>query len=303
MRRQGVCCVPMAVHSMTGFGRGTCATEMWHGTVEISSVNRKQVELAFSAARDLSGLEARMRPLLLQSVSRGRVQVAVHVSRAAQGGVNFELDAAMARGLEQACQQLSRELGRDVMPQAGDFLQVPGIIRLQESVMDLDEAWAVVEPALHKALGHFQESRAQEGAALVLDVRQRLDTLARLLKAVASAAEGRTARQAEMLRKRLAELDCPVSADDERVCREIALFADRCDISEEITRLQSHLEKFHHYLAAAEAPGRALDFLCQEVHREWNTIGSKALDAAIGQMVVEAKTELEKIREQVQNLE
>lgn len=288
---------------MTGFGRGTYATEVLHATVEISSVNRKQVELAFSAARELIGLEARMRPLLLQSVSRGRVQVAVHVSRAAHSGGGFEVDAALARGLEQAYQRLSQELGREVMPQAGDFLQVPGIIRLQESAMELEEAWAVVEPALHKALGQFQESRAHEGAALVQDVRQLLETLERLLKTVETAAEGRTARQSEMLRKRLAELDCPVSADDERLCREVALFADRCDISEEITRLRSHLEKFHHYLAAAEAPGRALDFLCQEIHREWNTIGSKALDAGIGQMVVEAKTELEKIREQVQNIE
>lgn len=293
----------MALNSMTGFGRGTHATELLHAAVEISSVNRKQVELAFSAARELSGLEARMRPLLLSCVSRGRIQVALHVSRVAQSGSCFAVDAAMARGLEQAFQRLSQELGRAVVAQAADFLAVPGLIRLQDSIPDLDEAWAVVEPALRSALQEFQQSRSQEGRALAEDFLQRLTALTCMLKQVESAAQGRSGKQADLLRKRLLELDCPVSTDDERIWKEIALFADRCDISEEITRLQSHLGKFHDYLAQSDAPGRALDFLCQEIHREWNTIGSKAQDSVIGQLVVEAKTELEKIREQVQNIE
>jgi uncharacterized protein (TIGR00255 family) len=293
----------MALHSMTGFGRGTNATDQLHASVEISSVNRKQLELAFSLARELSGLEACMRPLLLPHVSRGRLQVSLHINRVAQGAASFEVDMGLARGLEEAYQRLSQELGRTLAPVAADFLQVPGIIRQQESALDLDEAWTVVEPALQKALVQFQESRQQEGRVLLQDFLQRLGLLERLVTEVEEAAMGRCDRQAELLRKRLADLDCPVSAEDERVCKEIALFADRCDISEEITRLQSHLIKFHEYLKSEEPPGRALDFLCQEIHREWNTIGSKALDAAIGQRVVVAKTELEKIREQVQNIE
>lgn len=293
----------MALHSMTGFGRGTHVTEQLHASVEISSVNRKQLELAFSLARELSGLEAWMRPVLLPQMSRGRLQVALHINRVAQGAACFEVDMGMARGLEEAYQRLSQELGRPLVPVAADFLQVPGIIRMQESAMDLEEAWTVVEPALQKALGQFQESRQQEGRVLLQDFLQRLGLLERLLEQVEETAVGRCARQAELLRKRLADLDCPVSAEDERVCKEIALFADRCDISEEITRLQSHFAKFHDYLRGEEPPGRALDFLCQEIHREWNTIGSKALDAAIAQWVVVAKTELEKIREQVQNIE
>lgn len=293
----------MALNSMTGFGRGTHATELLHATVEISSVNRKQVELAFSVARELSGLEARMRPLILSCVSRGRIQLTLHVSRVAQCGSCFSVDAGMAMGLEQAFQRLSQELGRTVVAQAADFLAVPGIIRVQDSIADLDEAWAVTEPALQTALSEFQQSRAQEGRSLLEDFLQRLEALVSLLEQVESAAQGRSGRQAEMLRKRLLELDCPVSADDERVCKEIALLADRCDITEELTRLHSHLAKFHEYLQHSEAPGRALDFLCQEIHREWNTIGSKAQDSIIGQHVVVAKTELEKIREQVQNIE
>lgn len=293
----------MALHSMTGFGRGTHATELLHVAVEISSVNRKQVELAFSVAREFSGLEALMRPLLLQCASRGRIQVVLHVSRVAKNSSCFVVDTDMAQGLEQAFQQLSLSLGRTVIAQASDFLQVPGLIRLQDSTSDPDAAWVVVEPALRSALQLFQQSRAQEGLALMDDFLLRLARLADLLKQVEVMAEGRSGRHAELLRKRLLDLDCPVAVDDERVCKEIALFADRCDISEEITRLHSHLGKFHDYLVQSEPPGRALDFLCQEIHREWNTVGSKAQDPVIGQLVVEAKTELEKIREQVQNIE
>ncbi|MFM2170510.1 MAG: hypothetical protein RI957_739 [Verrucomicrobiota bacterium] len=288
---------------MTGFGRSSHSSENLLSVVEISSVNRKQVELAFSAARELSALEPRIRAMMLPHISRGRVQVSLHVGFVDHADRPIELDAGLARGLERAYQQLSSELGRTIVPQSSDFLQIPGIIRMKETVVDVEQAWAVLEPALCKALDSFQESRRHEGAALLRDFLQRLDTLQGLLQRVEEAAQGRSARQGEILRRRLAELDCPVPIDDERLCKEIALFADRCDISEEITRLRSHIAQFHQYLSDNPAPGRALDFLCQEIHREWNTVGSKALDAGIGQVVVEAKTELEKIREQVQNIE
>jgi len=271
--------------------------------VEISSVNRKQLELAFSTARELSVLEPRIRSIMLPQVSRGRVQISLHVGWVDHAIRPMELDVSLARGLERVYHQLSLELGRTIVPQSSDFLQVPGIIRMQESVMDAEKAWEALEPALHQALEAFQVSRSHEGKALLKDFLQRLENLQRLLQSVEEAACGRTSRQAELLRRRLAELESPVSLDDERLCKEIALFADRCDISEEITRLRSHVAQFHQYLNDHPAPGRALDFLCQEIHREWNTVGSKALDAGIGQIVVEAKTELEKIREQVQNIE
>lgn len=288
---------------MTGFGRSTHHSPLFHATVELSSVNRKQAELAFSASRDLSTLEPRVRQYVLQCISRGRVQVTLHVTRIASDTGPLDVDLSMARALEESYQKLSLELGRSILPDASDFLRVPGIIRLQETALDVDQVWEVIEPALYEAMAQFQESRRQEGNTLLQDFLQRLQVLANTLQQIENAASGRAAKQAELLRKRLAELDCPVSVEDERVSKEIALFADRCDISEEITRLQSHLAKFHQYLEQSEAPGRALDFLCQEIHREFNTIGSKAADSSIAQSVVLAKTELEKIREQVQNIE
>lgn len=293
----------MAIHSMTGFGRSVHAGEPWHASIEISSVNRKQIELVFACSREWSALEGKVRQIILESVSRGRIQVHLHMARGTQEMRHVALDLPMAKALEQSFQELSRELGRDLSLQAHDFLSVPGIIRWEEGQIDMDQAWRCVEPALRQALESFHASRKSEGQALEADLLQRIGALHALLEQVKIVATGRTARYAQLLQKRLAELDCPISADDERVGKEIALYADRCDTSEEITRLSIHLSKFEQDLRDAETPGRSLDFLCQEIHREWNTIGSKAMDAEISQMVVAAKAELEKIREQVQNIE
>ncbi len=153
------------------------------------------------------------------------------------------------------------------------------------------------------ALRQFQQSRGAEGGVLAIDIAQRLHGLQAMLERVEERASGRASRHGALLIKRLQELDCPIAVDDERVLKEIALYADRCDISEEVTRLRCHLDKFLLDLEQEASPGRSLDFLCQEIHREWNTVGSKAMDAEIGQTVVAAKAELEKIREQVQNIE
>ena len=145
--------------------------------------------------------------------------------------------------------------------------------------------------------------RQREGFDLKADFLTRLAVLESSARKIAGEAPGRPIRQRELLAKRLRDAGLELDPADERVAKEIALFADRCDVSEEITRLDSHFAKFREYLDAAEPPGRALDFLCQELFREFNTIGSKANDASIAQTIVEAKTELEKIREQVQNVE
>jgi len=293
----------MKIQSMTGFGRGLHHGEPWHATVEISSVNRKQLELVFSAPREWSGLESRVRALVVEQVSRGRVQVNLHIARSGQSERQVEVDESMARALDQAMRGLSVALGRELQLEARDFLAVPGIIRWEEGLVDLEGGWPTVEAALAEALRQFLQSRAAEGRALALDLEQRVRGLQQMLEMVEQMAAGRVARHGALLRKRLHELDCPVSVDDERVLKEIALYADRCDISEEVTRLRCHLSKFLMDLSSEAAPGRSLDFLCQEIHREWNTVGSKAMDAAIGQTVVAAKAELEKIREQVQNVE
>lgn len=291
------------MHSMTGFGRGTSAGAHGTATVEISCVNRKQAEVIVQGARDLQELEARIRKRLLRSVSRGRFQVSLQLSRGDDAPAPVKVDLGLTRALDKAFVTISEKLERQVLPEASDFLRVPGLIQIDDAGLDPETAWQTIEPALESALGQLLASRAAEGAELAGDLAGRLARLDSLRESIAALAPARAPRQRELLLKRLGDAGLELDLDDERVLREVALFADRCDISEELTRLECHFKRFTDYLHGDEAAGRPLDFLCQEIHREFNTIGSKASDAEIAQAVVSAKSELEKIREQVQNVE
>lgn len=290
---------------MTGFGRGTHSTEVWQATVEASSINRKQVEIVTNLPRPLQCLESNVRQLTLPQVSRGRVQLTIRLEKfGAEDSSQISINHALAKSLETAFGELSQAIGREVQASAADFAKYPGILETNDlDQIDPDLAWQTIEPALHQALQSMNEMRGAEGNHLKQDFLQRLQTLADLTKFISQQAPYRPLRQRELLEKRLSDIGIKLEENDDRLIKELALFADRCDISEELTRLDSHFAKFHEYLNSTEATGRQLDFLCQELFREFNTIGSKANDAQIAQTVVEAKTEIEKIREQVQNIE
>ena len=288
---------------MTGFGRGSAATDAWQASVEISSVNRKQAEVVVQAPRELNELEARIRKAVLGVVSRGRIQLSINVERPQFAAEEFSINTGLALAFSRTFDELGRTVGYPVLPSASDFLRQPGIISAGNTEIDAEAAWVAIEPALTDALVQLAMMRTSEGDHLKADFLTRLGVLDSFARKIASEAPGRPIRQRELLAKRLRDAGLDLDPADERVAKEIALFADRCDVSEEITRLDSHFAKFREYLEAAEPPGRALDFLCQELFREFNTIGSKANDASIAQTIVEAKTELEKIREQVQNVE
>ena len=288
---------------MTGFGRGSAATDAWHATVEISSVNRKQAEVVVQAPRELSEIDGRIRKAVLAVVSRGRIQISINLERAQGAAAAMQVDAALAHAFHNAFIELGRTVGHPLLPTASDYLRQPGIITLGSGEIDAEEAWLAIEPALNCALASLATMRETEGLHLKDDFLARLGTLISFAAKIAADAPNRSIRQRELLAKRLRDAGLDLDPADERVAKELALFADRCDVSEELTRLDSHFAKFREYLQATEPPGRALDFLCQELFREFNTIGSKANDAGIAQTIVEAKTELEKIREQVQNVE
>ena len=291
------------MHSMTGFGRGSAATDAWHATAELSAVNRKQAEIVVQTPRELNELEGRIRKIVLGVVSRGRVQVSINLERAEGSVAAVRVDAALAHAFHDAFIELGKTVGHPLLPTASDYLRQPGIISAGSGEVDPEQAWLAIEPALNEALAGLAAMRETEGSHLKADFLARLDILVSFAARIAADAPGRPIRQRELLAKRLREAGLDLDPADERVARELALFADRCDVSEELTRLDSHFAKFREYIDAAEPPGRALDFLCQELFREFNTIGSKANDARIAQTIVEAKTELEKIREQVQNVE
>lgn len=288
---------------MTGFGRGSAATDLWLATVEISSVNRKQAEVVVQAARGLGELEARIRRSVLDTLSRGRIQVSITVGSPQGSAASFHVDRALAAAFAKAFAEIGEAVGYPVVPSAADFVRQSDILTTDVSDVDPEAAWEAIKPALAEALQQILAMRGREGQDLKVDFLARLAMLDAFVRRIESEGPGRVIRQRELLSKRLADAGLALDPGDERVAKEIALFADRCDVSEEVTRLDSHFTKFREYLEAAEPPGRALDFLCQEMFREFNTIGSKANDASIAQTIVEAKTELEKIREQVQNVE
>jgi uncharacterized protein (TIGR00255 family) len=291
------------MQSMTGFGRGSAANDLWGAAVEISSVNRKQAEVVVQAPREITELEGRIRKVVLEQVSRGRLQIAIRIEPGQAAAPKARIDAVLAKAFHEAFEELGKSVGHPVRPEAADYLRQPGIVTLGGAEIDADQAWQVIEPALEEALRGLVAMRRSEGAHLMVDFIERLEKLSGFAKAIANEAPQRLPRQREVLYKRLRDAGIELDLNDERLIKELALFADRCDVSEELTRLDSHFAKFREYLEADDAPGRALDFLCQELFREFNTIGSKANDASISQTIVEAKTELEKIREQVQNVE
>ncbi len=294
----------MSIRSMTGHGRGQAAGGGLRVEVEISTVNRRQLDIQLTLPPPLRLLESRIQDEIAKSVARGRVLAEVvvqgtdRVKREAIR-VNQDLARAYVDALRGAAKKLSL---RDDLG-VSELARLPGVLHYEPLDEDIRKAWPLVEQAVARALTALQRMRSREGAALRRDLSRRVDTLAAAVVVIRRAAPQVTARYRDTLRERLAKAGLVAEGMDERLQRELILFADRCDIAEELTRLDSHLAQARTLLGQAEPAGRSLDFLAQELFREINTVGSKANDAAIAAQVVAFKAELERLREQVQNVE
>lgn len=291
------------MNSMTGFGAATAPLNNASLRVEIGGVNRKQTEIAISLPRAWAELETRVRDLVAGCVSRGRVNITISLQAGAAAAGNLTVNKSKLAALQACTAEVAAATGTAVDITLDALLRLGIIGEETEADITPDTAWTAAEPAIREALAAFLALRAQEGANMRADLLRRIGTLREYREQLIARAAGVPAYYREQLLKRLEESGLPIPADDERIIKEIALFADRCDVSEETTRLASHLDQFEKICDKPEAVGRTLDFLCQEIFRELNTTGSKANDAALAQLVVSAKTELEKIREQVQNIE
>ena len=287
---------------MTGYGRGTATLDGRQIAVELSSVNRKQAEISLSLPRELVELEPRVRDEINAHISRGRLTVAVglhHKGGTRSGGVNLTAAKAYRKQLDGLRKEL-KLAGEITLDQV---LRGPGVIDSDDIEIDVDEAWRALGKALKTALDQFVKMRQQEGEALAADLRKRTLAIQKHVKTISVLAPKVMEHHRGSLLERAAKAGLEIGATDERLLKEIVFFADRSDISEELTRLRSHLDQFFGQLAKDEPVGRTLDFLLQEMFRETNTIGNKANFLAISQIVVGMKTELEKLREQVQNIE
>jgi uncharacterized protein (TIGR00255 family) len=288
---------------MTGYGRG----EVDHGgvklSVELNSVNRKQSDIVVNLPRDLAELEPRIRATVNESISRGRMNVLVTLQESGNGAHQLALDTALARSYHEAMLTLQKELSAPGEITIGTILQAPGVMRSPEHSVDAAKAWPVLQQALTAALADLIKMREREGKHLAKDLIHRLKVLRAEIKQVRAAYPEVVKKYRGALLERIEKAGLNLPMDDERLLKEIAFFADRSDISEELTRLESHLAQFAHHLRKNEPVGRTLEFMTQEIFRELNTLGAKSNDAAISQHVVACKSELEKIREQIQNLE
>ena len=290
---------------MTGYGRGECSHNGFKITVELSSVNRKQTEISVALPREMEMLEAQIRDVINRYISRGRLttRVSLHAGASnlsAQMHLNVPLAKAYARELTRLAAQLKLP-GPVTLDQ---LARAPGVFQTDEQIVEEKDFWPAVRKALERALEMLVKMRQREGANLGRDLAQRVSLMRKAAARIQKQAPRVAQRYRQQLLERIQEagLEAPGTEDD-RLLKEVVYFADRSDISEELTRLQSHFQQFQDCASSAEPVGRTLDFLAQEMNREINTIGSKANDSVIAREVVTLKAELEKFREQAQNVE
>lgn len=290
---------------MTGYGRGEKARDGLKATVEMSSVNRRQSEIQLNLPREIDPLESRIRDDINRHIARGRlaVRVTLHASdssAARRVRFNVPLARAYASGLD----ELRKSLKWEHPISLETVLKLPGVVEVAEEDADSEALWPLIRHALRAALEQLSEMRAKEGKHLARELKRRIASMRRLTAKVGKAAPqvGKHYRAQLLGRLRSAGIE-GIDLDDERLLKEVALFADRSDITEELTRLESHYVQFDECVLSDRPVGRTLDFLAQEINREVNTIASKANHAGITRHAVLLKSELEKFREQVQNVE
>lgn len=289
--------------SMTAFASAKHAIPPVSVTCEIRGCNSKSLDISLRLTSGYIALEEKIKSLISEKISRGRLDIQLQISETADVPTAFELDEPRARAYYQILSHINEQFSLNA-PISLDVMVAAGIIKPAEPEKDITSVWAVVEPCLSDAICRLIDMRKQEGAFLSEDIRNRLALIETHLTHIQSDSEGLLEYYRDRLIHRIQKLTQGlVDIDPGRIAQEAAFLADRSDISEEIVRADSHIHQFRTIMDAPEPAGRKLNFLLQEMNREFNTMGSKTESASVSYRVVEVKTELEKIREQVQNIE
>ncbi len=291
--------------SMTGFGEGQSESDTIAVTVEIRSINNRHLKISFRTSDGYQSLESRVESLLRENLNRGTVQLSVRIERLAKDS-EYMLDSDVLVSYQEQLAKLQSDASNKTPIEISALLGLPGVVKPPSSQnADPEADWPTIKKAIEAAVAKLAKMRKSEGEALAKDLSSNCQLIAKELASV----EARAPKVAEEYRLRLHDrvgqalekFDVSLEAND--IIREVALFVDRSDISEEIVRLRHHIEQFESTLAEGENTGRKLEFIAQEMGRETNTIGSKASDTQISAHVVEIKAALERVREQVQNVE
>ncbi len=288
--------------SMTGYGRATAELAGFTLTVQVNSVNRKTLDLTVKMPDEWDALESLVGELVRKHAVRGKVHVDIELTGDKSSKTATWDEVAASEALDRVAAFAAKK-GLPFQPTPELLWQVANAQRRESEMPTAEVASPVVSATLTTALRSFAAMRAKEGESLMVDFIKRSELLHRQVEVVVARAPQVPANYREQLTKRLRDAGLELDVNDERVLREIALFADRCDVTEEITRLRSHFEQFASLLKSDGELGRKAEFLLQEIGREVNTIGSKANDLTIARAVIELKNELERVREQIANVE
>jgi uncharacterized protein (TIGR00255 family) len=291
------------IRSMTGYGAGESDQAGMRTSVEVRSVNGRFCDISVKTPRALASLEGRVREHVQAQVKRGNVSVSIRRDGDTAEATSLSVDFESGQRYCEALKQLQNALDLPGEITISMIAAYPSLLKTESEAIDVEQGWVMVEPALAEAIKALNTMKEREGRQLEQDMRGRVDQIQAGLDKIEVLAPLRVAAVKQRLHDRLAEWLVEDQIDPQRLAMEVTLYADRSDITEECVRLRTHCEAFTEALNADDSAGRRLNFLLQEMNREINTIGSKSNDAEISHQVITLKEELEKIREQVQNIE
>jgi uncharacterized protein (TIGR00255 family) len=292
------------IKSMTGFGRGESTDGVHNFNLEIKTVNHRYNDIIVKMPKHLSYLEEKIKKIIKNRINRGRVEVYINLEYISESEIDVKVDIPLAKAYKAGLDTIIEELNINENIRLSHLLSISEIIKTERKELDEDITWNCLNNALDTALDSVIKMRTDEGIALKADMEVQLMKIENMINKIEKRSPLVVLEYREKLKERIKELlDVDCNVDEERINYEVVFFADKSDINEEVVRLKSHIKQFLQTLEAKEPVGRKLDFLIQEMNREINTIGSKANDLIISNNVVDIKSELEKIREQVQNVE
>ncbi len=291
------------VKSMTGYGRAQSVEDGMNITVELKSVNHRYFEFTSKLPRSYGFLDEKLKSFFMNSLVRGKMECYISIETVEEPDVVIAVNHPLLKSYLTAYEEISSRYNIENDIKVSDVVKVPDVLSVTKQAADEDRIWAAVKRVAQIALDKFIAMRETEGERLKADVSSRLDKIIECVTFVEERSPETVKEYNEKLLARLQEMLADTHIDEQRILTEAAIFADKIAVAEETVRLRSHIEQMHSFLGAEESLGKKMDFLVQEMNREANTIGSKANDVAIARKVVDIKAEIEKIREQIQNIE
>ncbi len=292
------------INSMTAYATAESSNDKFSAHTEIRSYNHKYLDIILRTHRKYELLEEKIKALITEKTSRGRIEVKIKIENTSEQTQTFEINESMAKGYYDALTTLKKSLGLDGPLSLDLFAAANGLLVPVENEANIENAWPVIKESVITAVNELNIMRQREGEFIANDINKRIDYIEKSINQIEKTSSDIPAIYRDRLQARIAALTKGiVDLDPGRITQEAALLADRSDISEEVVRSKSHIKQFRSIMDSPEQAGRKLNFLLQEFNREFNTIGSKACNADVSHTIVAVKSELEKIREQVQNIE